>query len=129
MSLSDSLKSYPHTKVIEELLELSPEASTLDRFIPQVDINTVNLVDSYHLFPLKIWKPSGENIQQAFELAHTHGCLYISLHKKAYSEKARLLAKKHRVRVLLYGDISPNQIVLLQDKGAAGFYIKRIPNS
>lgn len=129
LGISDSLKLYPHKKVIKELLELSPEACNLDRFIPQVDINTVNLVDSYHLFPLKIWKPSGENIQQAFELAHTHSCLYISLHKKAYSESARSLAKEHGIRVLLYGDISSDQIASLKEQGAAGFYIDRIPNA
>jgi glycerophosphoryl diester phosphodiesterase len=122
-SWADSGKVYPHRTIIENLTN-SCDQTTLARLIPQVDRFSCPVVSELYDFPLKIWKPSGESMSQAFSLAADHACPYISLYYEQVDKSTIAAGKAFGVKVLSYGTDQPEIIERLTRLGADGFFLE-----
>jgi len=122
LSWANSNRIYPHSEIIEALLESCNE-SLLDRFIPQVDAYSINLIKNFYDFPTKIWKTSNKNIEKEFICASQNKCKYISLEASSISDTELQLSKQHKVEILAYGTNDSTKIKSLYNKGSSGFFI------
>lgn len=122
LSWSDSNKIYPHQKIIEELIKHC-DNNLLNRLIPQVDKYSTVVIDRLYNFPIKIWKPSHEPIEQEFLYAVQNRCKYISLEITSVSDMEIQLGKQHDIKILAYGTNNQSIIETLYKQGVSGFYV------
>ena len=122
LSWSDSNKIYPHQKIIEELIKHC-DNNLLNRLIPQVDKYSSVVIDRLYNFPIKIWKPSHEPIEQEFLYAVQNRCKYISLEITSVSDMEIQLGKQHDIKILAYGTNNQSIIETLYKLGVSGFYV------
>ena len=122
---SETNRIHPHREIVGKLVSMC-DHELLDRMIPQVGKDSVDIVDGLYPFPTKIWKPTGESVERAFILAEKNRCRYISLHEKRVSAREIQLSRRHDVKVLVYGAESSDRISKLANDGVSGFYLDKI---
>ena len=122
LSWSDSNRVYPHQKIIEELITHC-DNNLLNRLIPQVDKYSSIVIGRLYDFPIKIWKPSQDAIEQEFLYASQNRCKYISLKVTCVSDIEIQLSKQHDIKILAYGINKRNIIEMLYKQGVSGFYV------